>query len=67
MEGDVSPPQMEMASAGVPVIMWATDASTRVLAALHLAEMVVNAALFLMVTPLTSAALVDLDSLTVFA
>lgn len=63
----MNPPQMEMANAGVPVIMWATDASTQVLAALHLAEMVVNAALFLMVTPLTSAAIVDLDSLTVFA
>lgn len=63
----MNPPQMEMASAGVPVIMWATGASTRVLAALLLAEMVVNATLFLMVTPLISAAFVDLDSLTVFA
>lgn len=58
---------MEMANAGVPVIMWATGASIQVLAALHLAEMVVNAALFLMVTPLISAVFVDLDSVTVFA
>lgn len=67
MEGDVNPPPMEMASAGAPVIMWATGASTQVLAARPLAKMVVNAALFPMVTPLIFAAFVDLDSLTVFA
>lgn len=63
----MSPPQMEMANAGVPVILWATDASIQVHAALHLVEMVVNVALFLMVTPLISAAFVDLDSVTAFA
>lgn len=63
----MSPPQMEMANAGVPVILWATDASIQVPAALRRVEMVVNAALFLMVTPLISAAFVALDSVTVFA
>lgn len=67
MEGDVSPPPMEMANADAPVILWATGASIQALAALHLAEMVASAGLCLMETPSTSAAFVGLDSATGFA